>query len=118
MTGYPCEYVRRVNPPLICVVVCEDAVAVGMPEHGGKKPNQGACGRCAYYDPIVPPVFQFERHASISEMNDPIPKCGSKCLYGADLMDMCGGCCACLGGCQVEHENQQVAPYLWEGDYA
>ena len=102
-------------PKFPCQVICEYGHDVGVP----CGPHPEVCGRCDYYnEPIVPPVFMYERHAPIANLNDPIPKCGSVCLYGSTRMDMCGGCCACLGACQVEYENQQIAPFLWEGDYA
>lgn len=30
----------------------------------------------------------------------------------------CGGCCACLRGCQAEWERRELAPYVWDGDQA
>lgn len=75
---------------------------------------------------IVPPVFQYDRLTALVDIrpfdNDLNP-CAERCAYGActpNLSDPygCGGCCSCLGGCQVEHENRQIAPFLWEGDYA
>lgn len=109
----------------ICITSCEYALDVGMAEYSGKKPGK-SCGNCAHYNPIEPPVFVYDRLAALVDIrpfdNDLNP-CAERCAYGACTPNMsdpcgCGGCCGCLGGCEVEHDNQQIAPFLWEGDYA
>lgn len=74
---------------------------------------------------VVPPVFRLDRLAALVDIhpfdNDLNP-CVKQCAYGEcsapGSYRGCGGCCGCLHGCQVEYENQQIAPFLWEGDYA
>lgn len=43
------------------------------------------------------------------------PECETKCAYGEcgapRTMLGCGGCCGCLGGCQVEYEAADRADY-------
>jgi hypothetical protein len=94
MTGWTCEVVKRYTPP--APPAWTDEV-------------------------IVPPVFKYETHRSLDSFNPldlRILECDGWCRYGDCGWRQCGGCCGCLGGCQVAHENQQIAPFLWEGDYA
>jgi hypothetical protein len=47
--------------------------------------------------------------------------CASSCAYGGCRQtgfQGCGGCCYCRGGCVVAWENEQMAPFLWNGDPA
>ena len=42
------------------------------------------------------------------------PLCAERCVYGTCRKTMadpygCGGCCACLGGCQIAHERESAA---------
>lgn len=70
---------------------------------------------------IVPPVFKYGRYCALVEIRPfelRVPECEGWCQYGDCDGRQCGGCCGCLGGCQVAWENQQIAPFLWEGDYA
>lgn len=44
---------------------------------------------------------------------------GTVCSCAAPRsMEGCGGCCADLGGCQVEEERRWTAPHVWQGDSA
>lgn len=58
----------------------------------------------------------------IAVREGPLNPCGQSCAYGTCNAPRtyygCGGCCHCLGGCQVEYENQQTAPHTWTGDNA
>lgn len=66
-------------------------------------------------------VVDTERHVELLRLNEPLDYCAKACAYGTCggyPSPGCGGCCGCMGGCQVEHELAQVAPILWEGDYA
>lgn len=47
--------------------------------------------------------------------------CANSCAYGtcgSSGYQACGGCCGCRGGCVVQWENQQMAPFVWNGDQA
>lgn len=43
------------------------------------------------------------------------PLCAERCAYGtcmaARTMYGCGGCCGCLGGCQVAYENEGASQF-------
>jgi hypothetical protein len=70
--------------------------------------------------PFDPFAKEEGRLASILMLGAPIPDCTERCLYGichGSPWPGCGGCCGCLGGCQVEYENGLCAPFLWEGDF-
>jgi hypothetical protein len=89
-----------------------------------KATDSGLCNRHKYDEQFTPvPSRDYERRCAIIDLNGPILKCDPICLYGECTLNMsdpygCGGCCGCRGGCQVDYENWQTAPFTWEGDNA
>lgn len=78
---------------------------------------------------VISPYDQAaDRHWPIMGMNDDLADQTAACESGgcayATLCSWpgthmgCGGCCACLRGCQAEWERGHLAPYVWEGDQA
>lgn len=76
---------------------------------------------------VAPGVNWSEPLLPIKDREDParvVPKggCPGDCLYGTCSAPGstygCGGCCWCLGGCQVEYEQMIGAPLVWTGDSA
>lgn len=66
-----------------------------------------------------------EPHISIAEREFPLlppSGCPGRCLVGicsAPRTTMgCGGCCDCMGGCVMLHEQAETAPHVWTGDSA
>lgn len=67
-----------------------------------------------YAEPLLP-IAARENHVTIPDL------CATACAYGgcgSTGYQGCGGCCHCRGGCVVAWENEQTAPFLWNGDPA
>lgn len=95
-------------PFLVCVI-CGTTV---------KATDSGLCNRHKYDEQFIPvPVRDYEHRCAIIDLNGPIFDCKRDCSYGG-CWGGCGSCCFCMGGCVVEYENYQTAPFVWEGDNA
>jgi hypothetical protein len=67
-----------------------------------------------YTEPLLP-LAARENQITIPDA------CATGCAYGgcgSSGYQGCGGCCHCRGGCVVAWENQELAPFLWNGDPA